>query len=158
MKKKPKKFVEVSQSRLPEQLNVMKKIVEDGVCPFCPENLHNYHKEPILKEGKFWLLTKNQWPYENVKNQLLAIYKTHIEHISEMNPEAGKEIIELFQWGAKEFNMPGGAMAMRFGSNPEYGNYGSSVLHLHAHLIEADLQNKDREPVRFKVGQPKKLD
>jgi hypothetical protein len=52
--------------------------------------------------------------------------------------------------------MPGGGVAIRFGSNPENGNYGSSVLHIHAHLIEPDLRALDeREAWKFKFGQPK---
>ena len=87
---------------------------------------------------------------------MLAIYKTHIEHISDMDPEAGKELIEMFQEEAKKRNIPGGGIAIRFGKNPEYGNYGSSVLHIHAHMIEPDLEELDKtEAWRFKFGQPK---
>jgi diadenosine tetraphosphate (Ap4A) HIT family hydrolase len=153
-----KTYIHIDQSRLPHQKVVMEKILEDGVCPFCPDHLLKYHKEPILKDGKFWILTKNQWPYENTKHHFLAIHKDHINHLSELTPEAGLELIEFFTWVSKEYNLPGGAMAMRFGSNPDHGNYGSSVLHLHAHLIEADLQNPSGEPVKFKIGQPHKKD
>ena len=74
--------------RREDQKEVMEEIKKQGHCPFCRENLDKYHKNPILKEGKFWLLTENQWPYEKIKHQLLAIYKTHIEHLKEMAPEA----------------------------------------------------------------------
>ena len=153
--KNKKKYINLDQARSDHQRSVMEQIQKDDVCPFCSENLSKYHKNPILKEGKYWLLTKNQWPYENVKHQLLAIHKTHIEHISELEPAAGSELIELFAWATKEFNIPGGAVAIRFGSNPELGNYGSSVLHLHAHLIEPDLANPAGEKIKFKIGQPK---
>ena len=73
-----------------------------------------------------------------------------------MDPEAGKELIELFQEEAIKRNIPGGGIALRFGKNPEKGNYGSSVLHLHAHLIEPDLEALEKtEAWRFKFGQPK---
>lgn len=155
-KKPENNFIHVDQSRTDIQRKVMEKIADDSVCPFCIEHFKKYHKLPILKEGKFWLLTNNQWPYENVKHQFLAVYKTHIEHLSEMDPEAGKELIELFQWAAKKNNIPGGAVAIRFGSNPKLGNYGNSVLHIHAHLIEPDLENPAQETIRFKIGQPKR--
>src|SRR5581483_8398874 len=87
--------------------------------------------------------------------QLLAIYKTHIEHISEMAPEAGAELVEMFSEVTKERNIEGGGLAMRFGRS-EDGNYGSSVLHIHAHLIEPDLEAlADDESWKFKFGQPK---
>lgn len=150
------KFINMSSIRREDQKKVMEEIKKEGHCPFCKENLEKYHKNPILKEGKFWILTDNQWPYEKIKHQLLAIYKNHIEHIEEMDPEAGKELLEMFIEESKKRKMKGGGLAMRFGSDPEHGNYGSSVLHIHAHLIEPDLEKlDDTEAWRFKFGQPK---
>ncbi|MFA6295205.1 MAG: hypothetical protein WC666_02150 [Candidatus Paceibacterota bacterium] len=150
------KYIITDNVRREDQKKVMAEIETANHCPFCTENLSKYHKNPILKEGKFWILTDNQWPYEKIKHQLLAIYKTHIEHISEMDPDAGRELIELFKEEAMKRNIPGGGLAMRFGSNPEHGSYGNSVLHIHAHLIEPDLDalNPD-ESWKFKFGQPK---
>ncbi len=72
-----------------------------------------------------------------------------------MDPEAGKELIELFAEEAEKRNIEGGGIAMRFGSS-EHGNYGSSVLHIHAHLIEPDLEALgESEAWKFKFGQPK---
>lgn len=142
--------------RREDQKKVMDEIAEQKHCPFCPENLFKYHKKPIIKEGKYWVLTDNQWPYEKIKHQLLAIYRSHIEHISEMEPAAGAELIELFKDEAVKRNIPGGGIAIRFGSNPEHGSYGNSVLHIHAHLIEPDLEAlAPDEAWRFKFGQPK---
>lgn len=142
--------------RREDQKKVMDEIAEQKHCPFCPENLLKYHKKPIIKEGKYWVLTDNQWPYEKIKHQILVIYKSHIEHISEMEPAAGAELIELFKDEAVKRNMPGGGIAIRFGSNPEHGSYGNSVLHIHAHLIEPDLDAlAPDEAWRFKLGQPK---
>jgi diadenosine tetraphosphate (Ap4A) HIT family hydrolase len=139
-----------------EQRRVMEEIKRHGHCPFCIENLDKYHKNPIIDEGKFWLLTENQWPYEKIKHQLLAIYKTHIEHLEEMDPESGKELLEMFSKQTKKRKIPGGGIAIRFGSDPENGNYGSSVLHIHAHLIEPDLNALgESEAWKFKFGQPK---
>jgi len=133
----------------------MEQINREKHCPFCKENLDKYHKKPIIKEGKFWILTDNQWPYEKVKHQLLAIYKSHIEHIEQMNPEAGSELIEMFQNESKNRNIPGGGIAIRFGGQTEHGTYGNSVLHLHAHLIEPDLAALNpEESWKFKFGQP----
>ncbi|OHB15273.1 MAG: hypothetical protein A2431_01650 [Candidatus Zambryskibacteria bacterium RIFOXYC1_FULL_39_10] len=153
---KENKYVNLSAVRREDQREVMEEIKRQGHCPFCLENLQKYHKNPILKEGKFWILTENQWPYKKIKHQLLAIYKTHIEHLKEIDPESGKELIEMFAEEAEKRNMKGGGVAMRFGSNPEYGNYGSSVLHIHAHLVEPDLEKlEETEAWRFKFGEPK---
>lgn len=156
MKENNNKHIHLSTIRRDDQKEVMEQIEKDNVCPFCMEHFLKYHKRPILKDGKFWVLTDNQWPYEKIKHQLLAVYKTHINHISEMDPEAGKELFDMFAEEAKKRNIPGGGFAMRFGSNSKKGNYGSSVLHLHAHLIEPDLEMLgDTEAWRFKFGQSK---
>src|SRR3989344_3132606 len=152
--KKENKFIQMSAVRREDQLEVMEEIQKEGHCPFCRENLEKYHKNPILKEGTFWLLTDNQWPYEKVKHQLLAIYKTHIEHIKDIDPEAGRELIELFAEETKKRNISGGGIAIRFGRS-NHGSYGSTVFHIHAHLIEPDLEAlAPDEAWRFKFGQP----
>jgi diadenosine tetraphosphate (Ap4A) HIT family hydrolase len=148
------KFIEKANSRTEVQKAVMEKISEEGHCPFCRENLDKYHKKPIIKEGDFWLLTENQWPYDNTKHHLLAIYKKHIEHIAEIETGASDELMGLFVEEAKKRHVPGGAVCIRFGSNPDKGNYGNTVRHLHAHLIEPDLENPNKEAVRFKISQP----
>ncbi len=150
------RFIHMSSVRREDQKVVMEEIKKQGHCPFCRENLDKYHKNPILKEGKYWILTDNQWPYEKIKHQMLAIYKTHIEHIKDMDPQAGAELIEMFAEQTVKRNIPGGGVAIRFGSNPEHGDYGSSVLHIHAHLIEPDLEKLEKtEAWKFKFGQPK---
>ena len=127
----------------------MSKITQDKCCPFCPENLTLYHKKPILKKGTYWILTTNQWPYENSKVHLLAIYTTHAETLTEMNPEAGKELVELFQWAEREYSVPGGAFALRFG---ETIHSAGTVRHLHAQFIQPDRESPNYKPVRFKIG------
>lgn len=149
------RFISMSAVRRDDQRAVMEEIKAQGHCPFCVENLEKYHKSPILKEGTFWFLTENQWPYEKIKHQLLAIYKTHVEHLSELDPEAGKELFEMFAEESKKRNMEGGGVAIRFGTSG-HGNYGSSVNHIHAHLIEPDLEAlEETEAWKFKFGQPK---
>lgn len=149
------RFINLATVRREDQRVVMEEIKRQGHCPFCREHLGKYHTNPILKEGRYWFLTENQWPYEKVKHQLLAIYKTHVEHLSDLDPEAGKELFEMFGAESKKRGIEGGGVAIRFGSS-EDGNYGSSVLHVHAHLIEPDLKAlEETESWKFKFGQPK---
>ena len=145
----------MSAVRREDQRKVIEEIQAQGHCPFCVKNLEKYHKNPILKEGKFWFLSDNQWPYKKIKHQILAIHKTHIEHITELDPMAASELIEMFAEISKERGIEGGGVAIRFGSSKD-GSYGSSVLHIHAHLIEPDLKALDKDEAwRFKFGQPK---
>mgnify|MGYP001788399472 CR=1 FL=1 len=135
--------------RLEEQGQVMQKIIEQDHCPFCPENLAKYHKLPLLKQGKFWTLTPNQWPYSHCRLHLLAIATQHVETLQDLDPEAGKELIEMFQWVEHEYAVSGGGFAMRFGDT----NYSAGTIkHLHAQFIFPDITAPDYEPVRFKIG------
>ncbi|MEX2368999.1 MAG: HIT domain-containing protein [Candidatus Paceibacterota bacterium] len=150
------KFIDKNHARLEDQKQVMEQIDDDGVCPFCEENLAKYHKKEIIEQGDYWLLTENQWPYDNTLNHYLVIYKEHIEHINDLSPEAGRELIELFQLASKKGHIKGGGLTMRFGVPNEDGNYGSTVTHLHAHLIEPDLSAGEK--VKFKIGHPNNID
>lgn len=144
-----KKVVDLDNYREAEQLAVMQKIAETGECPFCMEHFSKHQVEETLFDGTYWLLTYNRWPYKNTKVHLLAISKEHVEHISELNPEAGRELIEVFQWAAAHFDVPGGGFVMRFGDT----NYSSgSVHHLHAQFIQPDIHAEGYEPVRVKLG------
>lgn len=150
--KKPnnkKTFVDLAGSRTSEQLEVLKDIHRKGVCPFCLQNLKDYHKEPILISGKYWIATKNQWPYKNTKHHFIFIHKTHIESVDELKPKEADELISISQKLNKKFKIKSGALCMRFG---RLGKNGSSVSHLHAHLISAKDNLAENEHVRFKVG------
>ena len=149
----PKKFVDIENARHDEQRHIMKQIIAEGLCPFCYENLTRHHKRPIFREGKYWLLTENQWPYDNSKKHFMAVLLTHAEHLSEVPPEAGQELLEFFQWVEQTYHVPGGGFAMRFGDN----NYSAgTVAHLHAHFILPDWENENFEPIHFKIGKTKK--
>lgn len=133
----------------------MKEIERRKVCPFCRENLEDFHKNPILKEGRYWLLTENQWPYKKVKHQLLAVYKKHVESIKDVDPRAAQELFSLFGEEIRKRKMGVSGFAIRSGTSPD-GNSGSSVTHIHAHLVEPDLKAlKKNEAWKFKFGQPK---
>ncbi|MFZ5377019.1 MAG: hypothetical protein ACOZAN_05165 [Patescibacteria group bacterium] len=147
------RFVDIDNSHQEDQRQVMVEIAQEAHCPFCAENLSKYHKEPILREGKYWLLTKNQWPYDHTKHHLLLIHKEHLESFAKLQPEAGKEFFEMLAWAENEFKMPGGGVGMRFGDSVYSAG---TVAHLHAQLLEPDVESPDYEPVRFKIGKSKK--
>jgi ATP adenylyltransferase len=128
--------------------NVIAKIKEDGVCPFCPERLAKYHKNPILKEGTFWLLTDNMYPYDGAKYHELLIHKVHITSLDKIAPEAWLELKSLVDWFIAEKKIPGGALLMRFGDTAYTG---ASVTHLHANLISSS-GDADRKPILARIG------
>lgn len=144
-------FIYSENVRSEEQAKVMADIAQAEVCPFCSDNLKTYHKKPIYADGKYWILTENQWPYEGSKVHLFAIAKEHIETLEQVSTEAAAELFELFKKGAKDFDIKGGTVAMRISPTAQYG---SSVKHLHAHFIEPDVEREDHLGMKFPMSKP----
>jgi len=142
-------FIHLENARVGEQKKVMEQINADKLCPFCLENLDKYHKNPILEQGNYWIVTKNQWPYNGAKNHFLAIAKQHVELLSELESEAGAELFRLFQKIAQDHSVLGGTVAMRMGNNERYA---STVRHLHVHFIEPDFESLEHEGITFRVS------
>ena len=128
---------------------IIKKIRRDGVCPFCPEYLKTYHKKPIIKTGRFWLLTDNMYPYKDARHHLLLIHKKHIETIADISARAWGELLKLVQAGTKKRRIGGGTFYIRFGDTLYTG---ASVTHLHANLLAPDIRKKNRKPIFTRVG------
>ena len=146
------KFVDIDNAREDSQRRVMEQIIKADHCPFCLENLHKYHQHPIIKDGRFWILTKNKWPYPHTKHHYLAIYKTHAQKLAELDPQAGKELFEFLQYLEKTLSAPGGGWAMRFG-NTDYS--AGTVAHLHVQFLVPAVGEPDFEPCRLKIGKDK---
>jgi len=141
-------FLDFNHARTPEQIELMRKISEDGVCPFCPEYFTKYHPQPILKEGKWWYVSENMSPYEGTKLHLIFVYKKHATFSSEIDPEAAKELFALIGWAEKEFAIVGGSFFVRFGKT-EYT--GGSVDHFHVQLLVGNAKGTDAEYEGLKV-------
>lgn len=150
----PKQFVDIDNAREDEQRHVMQQISTAGHCPFCLPNLRQYHHQQILREGRYWLLTPNQWPYEGTRHHFLAILKDHAEHLAELPPGAGDELFGLLAWLEESYTVPGGGVAMRFGDT----NYSAgTVAHLHVQFIVPDIDRPDFQPVRVKIGKSSQI-
>ena len=142
-------FVNVSNSRPGTYEEVIRQIEKDKVCPFCPDQLKKYHKNPILAETPRWIVTTNMYPYKGAKTHALFIHKEHIVGLQELSADAWKEFHELIAQFISERKIPGGTALMRFGDTKYTG---ASVNHLHAHLISSDPDQKDYAPVLARVG------
>lgn len=148
MVKKSKKFVNPRFARKGEYKEVIAVIIKEGKCPFCPENF-KYHKNPILKKTKNWLITRSSWPYKNTREHLIIIGKKHKTNFKELTIADFKEVMSLANWANKKFKIAGGGLTLRFGDT----NYtGSSVAHLHFHLITPKMKNRKSIPVNFPIG------
>ncbi|MBU0974300.1 hypothetical protein KKD03_01205 [Patescibacteria group bacterium] len=144
-----KQFVDLDNAREEDQKELMREIVEAGHCPFCLENFKLYNSQPTIKEGKYWFLIENKWPYKYTKIHLLAIYKLHATNLAELDSASGKELLDLMKWAEKEYKVLGGGWVMRFGDT----NYSAgTVNHIHVQFIQPDLDSADYKPVRIKLG------
>lgn len=147
--------VDILNAREGGQKQAMQHMLQVGDCPFCAENLAKYHKVPNLKEGKYWILTTNQWPYKNTKLHFLFILKQHAETLAELEAEAMTELGEMSQWLEKEYAIEGGGIIMRFGDTQFSGG---TIPHLHAQMMvpDIDVPGFDDEPVRARFGRARK--
>ncbi|MEN9389974.1 MAG: hypothetical protein RLZZ283_74 [Candidatus Parcubacteria bacterium] len=142
-------FVNPNNTRSEEQRAVYEQIIKDGVCPFCTENFLKYHSKPILKEGAHWIFTESAWPYDGTKQHFLIVLKRHAERIEDLTAEEGAELITITGEIIKERSVMGGALAMRFG---KHANLKNSVAHIHAQLIEPNVDDPNHQGVRLPIS------
>lgn len=147
--------VDILNAREGAQKQAMEQMLAEAHCPFCAENLEKYHKEPNIKEGTYWLLTTNQWPYKNTKLHFLFILKYHAETLAELDTAAITELGELSQWLEREYHIEGGGIVMRFGDTQFSGG---TIPHLHAQLLvpDVDAEGFEESPVRARFGRARK--
>lgn len=138
--------VVVDHARSDKQKKVLEEIAKSGECPFCIGNLAKRHKRPITLASDHWIVTENQWPYENAAIQILIIAVRHVETILDLTAEEWVDWSAVVVRACYRYNIDAGAVCMRFG-NPEVS--GASVKHLHAQLIVPIREG----PVRFTIGQ-----
>lgn len=145
-----RKFVNLNFAKSKRYKGVLRAIEKTGKCPFCKEDF-KYHKKPILKREKNWFITENSWPYKNVQYHFLVISEKHKEDFVQLIPSDFREVSKLIKWTIKKYKIKGGALNLRFGE-PNYT--GSTVSHLHFHLIvpKVNKKTKETQPVPFLIG------
>lgn len=130
-------FVNQQNARPGVYAEVINQIADQKVCPFCPDQLANFHKNPI-DERRHWLITDNMYPYRPHKNHVLLIHKTHIQHLADITPEAWTELGEIIREQTAQRDIAGGTFYLRFGDTRFTG---ASVTHLHANIIQSDPED-----------------
>lgn len=149
MEKDEKKHVNLDHARVAHQIEIMKRIIADDKCPFCLENLMQYHTKPILSESKHWILTENFAPYEGTKKHYLLITKKHCVGFWELPQEAQIDLFAIFNDIRKKDTMQGGTIVMRWGDT-EYNS--ATVTHLHAQLIFGAHRKEGGEKILTALG------
>lgn len=147
-----KKHLKLQNARIPAQANKMKKLIKLGICPFCKENFAKHHDNPILRETKSWIVSKNDYPYDGTKTHILLVFKKHADSFEKISPKEITEFLQNIKWIKKKFKIPGGSLFMRFG---DHDYTGATVTHLHAHIISGSKQNKGTEIITTVMGYKK---
>lgn len=137
-----KSGVDINNARREDQIDVMKKILADGVCPFCHDFIRkerpSYHPNPILLETDNWIVTRNAWPYENTREHLVIVIKRHILMPEEMTKEETLDLWDIIARIKKKLGITHSTLLMRSDSTNKTG---ATVQHLHAQLVVADSKS-----------------
>ena len=144
-----RKHVNLAHARTDFQREVMKRIQKDKVCPFCEEHFLKYHTKPIIKKGKYWILTENFQPYPGAKHHLIAVYRKHTRSFEGLSGAVQAELFSLFAAEVKRRKIRGGSILMRFGDTDYTG---ATVEHLHAQLVSGAKRGQKRERMMTQIG------
>ena len=119
-------------ARTLEQSANMRETVEKGICPFCKLDSK---LNKLIREGVHWNMWHNPFPYPRHRNHIVIASKRHLTALDELVGEIWNELIALIRWAEKEYNLPGGAIVMRFG-DPKYN--AGTLRHFHVHIQVPD--------------------
>ncbi len=143
------KHLDLKEIRNEEQRKYYAEIDKKGICPFCLENFNIDKDHEILQENDSWLVTWNRYPYDGTKYHFLLVYKkSHATHPNQISVDDKLDLFNLIDWINSEYKINYGSFVMRYGDE---GN-GSSVRHLHAHIIVGQSNTKTDKAVRAKIG------
>lgn len=122
----------------------MKKRIENEACPFCDEFFDsqiNSIIDTVGDDATRWRMWMNPFAHKGTDIHVILAPVRHIEHISQMKEGDWSALGKLCQALTERLQLPGGALAMRFG-DPERN--AGSIYHLHANLIVPDLSKELR--------------
>ncbi len=128
---------------------VLEKILADGHCPFCAENLPKVHPDPILWVTDHWIVTTNAWPYKGTRLHFLLIAASHVERIEDLSPEARLDFFGAYDRLAREYNFTGASILWRSGGTEQTG---ASVKHLHAQIVVGHPRTSGAETITGLLG------
>lgn len=147
-----KKLFNHRHARHWDQREKMSKLERLKICAFCRKHFEKYHQKPVIREGQYWLVSENDWPYHGSRLHLLFIYKKHCQEMSEISPTGVVELINQVRWAKKKFKIKGGSFLIRFGDT-DYN--GATVSHLHGHLISGGRRQRKSKSLFAKIGYKK---
>jgi diadenosine tetraphosphate (Ap4A) HIT family hydrolase len=143
------KFVDVENTRTPEQREIYEKIDREGFDPFSLEHFQKNHPHPIFFENDSWFATLNAFPYTNTSLHILLIHKEFITSLEEISQKAWVDLQETINFCIKKYGLNSGSFFMRFGDTTKTG---STVTHLHAHILVSDGSSDERRSMYVAIS------
>lgn len=145
------RFVDPAKTRSAKMRRYYDQIEADGICPFCPEHWEKHLDAERVHLGENWLVTNNQYPYENTREHFMLISTYHATTMAEIKPESWQELGEILAWLEKTYQADFGGVGWRFG---DFTQTAASVAHFHLHVMmpnrNANPETQDNK-VRFKI-------
>ncbi len=129
------------------QLQRMRRLEQQGICIFCPEQAAALQREPVEHGGEHWYVTRNDFPYEGTAAHYLIVARRHVTSFAELPDEAGAELWAIRRELARELDAVAYATVERSG---DMRFNGGSVAHLHVHVVA--LEREPSRTVRFRVS------
>ena len=125
--KQPRLFA-LENARTPKQHDHMAKNQAAGRCCFCDIDLT---VNKIIVTGKYWRVMPNAFPYPAHLHHFIITPIRHVIHPAQLTPAERDEWMRLNLWVIEKYNLPGGAIVMRFG---DFKHNAGTVAHLHSHI------------------------
>lgn len=137
-------------ARVEAQREKMERLHRENICAFCPEHFDEFHDNPIELKTKYWVVTKNDYPYEHTSLHLLIIPTEHATTVSELSEAARAEYLDVVSQVEKKFKLTTYGVAMRSG---DFRYNGGSVKHIHAHILVGDFSDpENHHKLKFKFS------
>lgn len=147
-----KKLVNLENSRTEHQRQNMAQAMKSKECLFCEQHLAKYHQAPIERRGQYWLVTKNDYPYDGTELHYLFIYRKHIDSLGQIAPGAMNELSGHLKWLEKKFKIKGGAILIRFGDS---NRSSATITHFHGHFIVGRKRAPGKDRIMAALGYKK---
>ncbi len=136
----------------PYYYKIRKGLEEGAECAFCELDPDI---NPTIYENEHWIVTKNAFPNRRAcAVMLLFISKDHCRTLGEISPAAWQTFADIIQWAESNFDLPGGALLLRFG---DMQLNGGTIRHLHWNVMVPDKSGEVFAPI-YKSSEAKAAD
>lgn len=148
MNKEKQVFVDIENTRNPEQKAWYQKIIDEGVDPFEEKYFKTNHPHPIIFENFSWMITNNAVPYEGSKHHFIIIPKFFTKNLENIPISLWGDLLQIIKFIQKKFNFDAYVFFVRTGDTQKTG---ASVVRLHAHIIVPECTDNQRVSVYPKI-------